>query len=153
MPRPPTLSYNCPLLWQKMTGDESARYCEVCKHTIKNISLLTREERESLLGNTSNAVCVAYYTHLNGELATLESLRQRSSWRVVQAGVAGVAASVLLVGSGCASQTKFPSTVSAVPHAEAEKQQEDDTVVLTALGIVASYPEKPVTMHGPHGTK
>ncbi len=126
-----------------MRGDERARCCDVCHKTVRNISLLTDEEREALLRTNDGDLCVAYYTHLNGELATVETLQQRSAWKIVQAGVAGLAAGAWLVTAGCATRPKVTPEAQA-PQVQNHKTNDD--VVFMTLGFVCA-PEKP----SPHG--
>jgi hypothetical protein len=40
MEKAPTLSFQCPKLWQDMPGSEKTRFCDQCGHSVKNLSLL-----------------------------------------------------------------------------------------------------------------
>ncbi len=62
----PALSFSCPQLWAGMAGNEKTRFCDVCQKNVHNLSMMNAEERRTLLANTGESPCVAYFKHVNG---------------------------------------------------------------------------------------
>lgn len=62
----PALSFTCPKLWAQMQGNEKTRFCDVCQKNVHNLSMMTAQERQSLLAGTGESPCVAYFKHVNG---------------------------------------------------------------------------------------
>jgi hypothetical protein len=153
---PPQLSYRCPIPWQTMSRTERGRFCSECQRDIPNLSLMTRTEREAFLTRAESApVCAAFFTHLSGDLATLETLATRPAWRVVQTGIASAALGTLVLGSGCATlktdepspqqETRTDTAVALTPFLV------DETVVLMAYGMFACPSQKPARRPKPPG--
>ena len=70
----PTLSFQCPKLWQDMPGSETKRFCEECGHHVQNLSLLGEEERNELLQRArTERICGRYVQDLDGNLITADS--------------------------------------------------------------------------------
>jgi hypothetical protein len=74
----PALSFTCPKLWAQMAGNEKKRFCEVCQKNVHNLSLMTQEERQTLLASTGESPCVAYFKHVNGTPIDVTALPEGS---------------------------------------------------------------------------
>jgi hypothetical protein len=60
----------CPMNWAAMTGDERARYCDLCKLHVYNISEMTRSEVKKLITGTEGRICVRLYKRADGTVLT-----------------------------------------------------------------------------------
>jgi len=133
----PKLSYVCPIPWADLRGDERARFCEKCGHTITNLSELSEEARVAFLAKSGDERrCVTYYQRLSGEFVTPETpLTPEERSRIKQLGIAALAAGALALAAGC---------VAAPVHQKEDKKQEvqakgsesEETLVLQAFGIM-----------------
>ena len=74
MEKAPTLSFQCPKLWQDMPGSETKRFCDECGHHVQNLSLLGEEARNQLLQRAkTERICGTYVQDLQGNLITADS--------------------------------------------------------------------------------
>jgi hypothetical protein len=60
----------CTESWERMSGDDRARYCSGCDRKVYNLSAMTRFEAESLLENAEGRVCVRLYRRPDGSVMT-----------------------------------------------------------------------------------
>lgn len=93
----------CHASWEAMTGDDKARFCKSCRKNVFNISMMTRQEAESLIqsreGN-GESLCVRYAQREDGTVITndcpvgLEKARMTAlrPWRFFVAGITGIIA-------------------------------------------------------------
>jgi len=149
------LSFVCPVPWQSMAASERGRFSHQCQRDIPNLSLLTSDQREALIERAKGeSICAAFLTHLNGELATLETLSHRPFWRVVQRGIASAALGTLVVSGGCATLHREQSA-GIGGHSNAVAQSapstpEDENIVLIAFGMMCA-PSNPIQQSKPSG--
>jgi hypothetical protein len=114
----PSLSYVCPIRWSEMRGDEKERFCSKCSRTVVNISLLTEDQRRSLLNReSSDQLCVAYYRRLSGEFVSAENPLQPAERRSL---VPYGAAAALSVGALAAAVNFDPQPNEALVKARDE---------------------------------
>lgn len=115
----PTLSFQCPKLWQNLSGSEKSRFCEACGHDVQNLSLMTRSEREALLQRAkTERVCGTYSQDLEGNLVTARSSRELAlKLRTIQ--IAAATSGGLALAS-CADKTTGPQPVR--PPGSSQKQ-------------------------------
>jgi hypothetical protein len=113
----PKLSYNCPIPWASLRGDERARFCEKCNHTIVNFSELTEAERLEILDKRGpGKLCITYYRRHSGEYVTPENpLTSEERSRIKQIGVAALSAGAMALAAGCMSNSTPPSTPTVPP--------------------------------------
>jgi hypothetical protein len=64
-----TIATPCPARWEDMTGTDQARFCGQCSKTVYNVSAMTREEAETLLGQ-AELPCVRIYQRADGTILT-----------------------------------------------------------------------------------
>ena len=142
----PKLSYVCPIPWAELRGDERARFCEKCGHSVTNLSELGADARAALLSKIGKErLCVSFYRRLSGEYVTPDApLTTEERSRIRQLGIAALSAGALALAAGCAS-TPVPSKALA---SSAEKKHEtqaslspdEEVIVLQAFGIVCDTP-------------
>ena len=60
----------CPASWEQMTGDDRARFCELCNLQVYNIAELTAREARSLIANTEGRICARLYRRADGTVIT-----------------------------------------------------------------------------------
>jgi hypothetical protein len=116
----PKLSFACPIPWADLRGDERARFCEKCNHTIVNFSELTEAERLNILENRGpGKLCVTYHRRLSGEYVTPENpLTAIERSHIGQLGVAALSAGALALAVGCTTTGEPPKThISLSPAA------------------------------------
>ncbi len=62
-----TIKEPCHESWDKMKGNQSARHCDSCVHTVINLSALTKKQAETILKNRGNKrLCVRYEISISG---------------------------------------------------------------------------------------
>jgi hypothetical protein len=75
----------CPADWDRMIGDERARFCGQCELNVYNLSTMSTLEAESLIARTEGRLCVRYYRRKDGSIITqdcpvgLLRLKQRAA--------------------------------------------------------------------------
>ena len=80
----------CNADWDQMMGNDRARFCGQCNLNVYNLSSMTREEAELLIGRTEGRLCVRYFRRADGSVMTqdcpvgLRAIRRRMS-RVARA--------------------------------------------------------------------
>ena len=90
----------CNVAWDSMTGDERVRNCDTCKKDVFNLSMMSREEAETLLLERTGAMCVRYFQRHDGTIMLADCTvgkRRRRNRRLIVAGAA------LLLGGGTAA--------------------------------------------------
>jgi hypothetical protein len=60
----------CKADWDKMTGDERARFCQDCKLNVYNLAEMTLPEAEQLIIDTEGNVCLQIYRRHDGTVIT-----------------------------------------------------------------------------------
>ena len=84
----------CNADWDEMIGNDRARFCGQCKLNVYNLSSMTREEAELLIGRTEGRLCVRYFRRADGSVMTkdcpvgLRAIRRRMSYVARAAGSA-----------------------------------------------------------------
>lgn len=89
----------CHVEWDSMTGDDRVRNCDSCKKSVFNLSMMTRDEAETLLRDRTGSLCVRYFQRHDGTVMLADCTigkRQRRNRRLIVAGAA------LLLGGGTA---------------------------------------------------
>jgi len=92
----------CPANWEKMTGDDRVRFCDLCNLHVYNIARLSRTEAVELIANTEGRICARLYRRTDGTVITndcpvgLRALRRHvaKAAGVVFAAIVSLAASV-----------------------------------------------------------
>lgn len=87
----------CNADWDQMMGNERARFCGQCNLNVYNLSSMTKEEAELLIGKTEGRLCVRYFRRADGSVMNqdcpvgLRAIRRRMSYvaRAVGSAVLG----------------------------------------------------------------
>jgi hypothetical protein len=76
----------CNADWDQMVGSERARFCGQCNLNVFNLSSMTKDEAELLIGQTEGRLCVRYFQRADGSVLTkdcpvgLRAFRRRMSY-------------------------------------------------------------------------
>ena len=76
----------CNADWDQMAGSERARFCGQCNLNVFNLSSMTKDEAELLIGQTEGRLCVRYFQRADGSVLTkdcpvgLRAFRRRMSY-------------------------------------------------------------------------
>jgi hypothetical protein len=90
----------CSVDWNSMTGTDRARSCDTCKKTVFNLSMMTRDEAETLLRDSTGGLCARYYQRHDGTILTADCTvgkRQHRKRQLI------AASAVALLGGGVAA--------------------------------------------------
>lgn len=60
----------CRAEWDKMTGDDKVRFCGSCAKNVYNLSAMTRDEAERLMGEKEGNLCVRLHRREDGTVLT-----------------------------------------------------------------------------------
>lgn len=94
----------CSVPWSSMEGDDRRRHCRQCDRAVYDLSSLSRDEAEALVGAraaTGERLCVSFFVRQDGTVLTadcpvgLAAVRRRLAWIAASLGallalVAGV---------------------------------------------------------------
>jgi len=89
----------CHVEWDSMTGDDRVRNCDSCKKDVFNLSLMSRDEAQTLLSEKTGGMCVRYFQRHDGTIMLADCTigkRRRRNRRLIVAGAA------LLLGGSAA---------------------------------------------------
>ena len=106
----------CRADWNRMTGDQRARFCGSCHKNVYDISQMTRADAQNLIQQKEGDVCVRLYRRPDGTVITADcpvgrAATPRPLWW-------GVAALVALISSGlagCATHSQTMGDIAVVP--------------------------------------
>jgi hypothetical protein len=94
----------CPASWDKMEGDDRARFCLTCHKNVYNLSEMSRQEAEALILEKEGNLCVRFYQRADGTVMTtncpvgLRVVQRPFKW--LAAGAAFLAASGIALATG-----------------------------------------------------
>lgn len=129
--------FNCPVKWQKMSGDEQVRFCRSCQQKVYNLSAMTREEALALLEEKEGKLCVRFYRRKDGMIITKDCasywgyrIRERqNAFALVNAGfafLANILAPILGPSQITLVQGNSPIIAKTSPEEKLREQQEAD---------------------------
>lgn len=101
-----------------MSGDAKRRFCEHCQLHVHNLSAMSGREREELVAEAGDRLCVAYELRGDGSMVT----PSRWAWpskplrRVQQAVAALLAASFPMLFSACSSGRQVAGGITPNRH-------------------------------------
>ncbi|HEY0076993.1 MAG TPA: hypothetical protein VGB77_23105, partial [Abditibacteriaceae bacterium] len=58
----------CRADWDKMSGDEQARFCQSCRKNVYNIAMMSRDEALALITEKEGNLCVRLSRRADGTL-------------------------------------------------------------------------------------
>ena len=62
----------CPAEWERMKGDDRARFCQTCAKNVYNLSAMSRAEAETLINEKEGKLCARYYARADGTIITAD---------------------------------------------------------------------------------
>ena len=88
----------CAMDWDRMAGDERARFCRACKLHVFNLSEMTRPDAEALIRRKEGHLCARFYQRPDGTILTKDcgavvAARQRRTFVATVAVLLGLVAS------------------------------------------------------------
>jgi len=128
----------CSIGWSTMPGDDYARLCGVCDKHVYNLSILSREEGNSLIRKKEGKLCVRYYRRFDGTVLTadcpvgLRMVKKQYIWARAKFIAAAIALWGLIAGS--AASCKFPSSYNGIPALPDSLRHRDSIVVPPYIG-------------------
>lgn len=92
-----TIAKPCPASWDDMKGDDKVRHCSLCRLNVYNVSGMTSDEAEKLLG-AKDHVCLRLYRRQDGTIITADCPKGMAAVRKRLATIAVATASLFIVG-------------------------------------------------------
>jgi hypothetical protein len=110
----------CLTSWERMTGDDRVRHCDLCSLQVYNIAEMSRTDAEALIANAEGRICARVFRRADGTIITrdcpvgLRAIRRRvaRTTAAVFATIAGICGSVFPQRANL-STTAGNSSVSA----------------------------------------
>jgi len=130
----------CDALWSEMHGSDTVRHCGDCKKNVYNISLLSKEEIDSLVAEKEGRLCVRYYHRRDGTVITsdcpkgLRKVRLELIKLQLRA-AASFAAFIGMLGLSSCSRTNTTVGDMVAPSQNSQIELTGDTVVIPAQTI------------------
>ena len=124
--------------WDKMQGDDHARFCGSCTKHVYNLSEMTREDAERLIQEKEGHLCVRFYQRADGTMLTKDcpvgiTQRRRPFWALSAGFAALMASAVAVFGAHAAASTPTQPVAPSAPwHSSVEQWRE--VPVLGSLG-------------------
>lgn len=106
----------CTSSWDKMTGDETVRFCHECKLNVYNISSMTERDAEELIRQKEGKLCVRFYRRKDGTVLTDNcpvGLRRIRNFGRKVAAVVALGISWLMSGDVLASDKQCPEAAKS----------------------------------------
>jgi len=111
----------CRADWNKMEGDDRARFCQTCAKNVYNLSDMSHADAEALLQEKEGNLCVRFYQRADGTIITdncpvgVKMMRRPLKWLV--AGFAFfIASGTALFGSAAKGSTPSTADKAVAPH-------------------------------------
>jgi hypothetical protein len=125
----------CPASWEKMSGDDRVRHCQLCQLNVYNLSEMTRAEAERLIISREGRLCVRFYRRADGTILTRDCPR---GWRALTARVSRVAGAVLTALMAVTPVFSQSQSAPASPTQAGDKQAQSalDVTVLDPTDAV-----------------
>ena len=139
----------CRADWDKMEGDDRARFCQTCAKNVYNLSSMSKAEAENLIREKEGNLCVRFYQREDGTILTsncpvgLKIVRRPFKWLA--------AGFVALMVSGAAIFAREQNTTQTAPtQARVSKPITLDTFRKVPLigNVVNYFSPQPVKVMG-----
>lgn len=111
----------CGVGWEKMSGDDSVRFCEECSLHVYNISEMTASEAHALITESEGRICARLYRRADGTVLTKDCPVGLKAFRRRVSRTAGAALTAIL-------------TLCTVAFGQSRKQ-ESETCVVTGVTV------------------
>lgn len=86
----------CPADWERMRGDDRARFCGQCRQHVYDLSAMTRAEALTLIARNHGSLCVRLRRRPDGRVVTADCRERLRAAR--RRGLAPFVAALVLVG-------------------------------------------------------
>jgi hypothetical protein len=138
----------CPADWNEMRGDEGVRFCRHCSLHVYNLSAMTRQQAETLVGSATSEgrrLCVRFYRRADGTVTTTDCegwwrLTRRRMNRWTSAAVALLLAAVGTSRWSHASATPKHETDIPVVKPNVPVALQGDVMIMGKVRVPASQP-------------
>jgi hypothetical protein len=142
----------CTANWEAMTGDEQSRHCGQCNLNVYNLSAMTTQEAEVLLGqNSGGRLCVRYYQRPDGTVMTADCVAVRATHhrraRLIHKGVAASVLFLTLAGALTVQQAFAESSGPAMMGDVVTPAPAEPPPVI--MGGIRPMPSEPTTTEKP----
>jgi hypothetical protein len=121
----------CSASWEEMVGDARVRLCGKCAKNVYNLSEMTRDEAEALLGTNDGNLCVRLYQRKDGTVLTTDCPTGVKAKRVRR--VVALAAAALGAGSAALMAAHPTPTMGECPRAFHPEEP-------GAMGVAGPFP-------------
>jgi hypothetical protein len=108
----------CKVPWSSMAGDDAIRFCGTCERHVYNLSEMTSEQTEALLGSPAGQPCVRFFQRADGTVLTADCPvgAQRVRRQRIAVGVgAGLLSALGYAGLPHGSAATVPTPVLGAP--------------------------------------
>ncbi len=103
----------CRADWNRMTGDERARFCGSCHKNVYDISRMTRAEAQKLIAEKEGDLCLRLHRRPDGTVITSDCpVGSSSAARPLWWGMAALTALISATLAGCAATDGAPKSAS-----------------------------------------
>jgi len=110
----------CKADWNRMRGDDQARFCGTCQKNVYNLSEMSKAQAEALLLEKEGKLCIRYYRRADGTIITdncpvgFKATRRPVKWLV--AAVGALAAWGSAMAGSHANDEVFMGEIAAEPQ-------------------------------------
>ena len=106
----------CRADWNRMTGDERARFCGSCHKNVYDISQMTREQTYNLIAEKEGNLCLRLHRRSDGTVITSDCpVGIAATPRPLWWGAVAVLALMSLGLAGCATQSETMGDIAVIP--------------------------------------
>ncbi len=132
----------CPVDWDKMIGNDQARYCSECNKQVYNLSKMTRDRAEAVVARFEGRLCARFERGDDGIIVTQEEFSsvQLISRRASPVASAIVTAILSLSGSAVAATASQSGEVVPI-HAFANAKQPQTSDASATLSVTVLDPQ------------
>lgn len=137
----------CRADWDKMQGDDRARFCGSCTKHVYNLSDMTRADAERLIAEKEGHLCVRFYQRADGTMLTKDcpvgiTQRRRPFWALTGGFAALMASAVAVFGGSADASTPVQHVSPNVPWRSSVEQWRE----VPLLGSVVNMVSPPAVM-------
>ena len=143
----------CRADWDKMQGDDHARFCGSCAKNVYNLSEMTREDAERLIQEKEGHLCARFYQRADGTMITADcpvgiTQRRRPFWALTAGFAALMASGVAVFGGSADASTPMPHVSPSTTWRDSVEQWRDVPVLGFVVSLVSPTPTPPPMVMG-----
>jgi hypothetical protein len=133
----------CSASWDSMVGTDRVRYCTSCKLNVYNLSGMSREEAEELIGLRDGRSCVRFFRRADGTVMTTDCPVGAHGWFVRSMLIVASAAALVLLAFGLT-----PGTAPGERNASWLARTEPFRTILNWINPPRTAPRNPPCVMG-----